>query len=322
MSTAEKSANRLADLPKVRSLPATGGARGRSLPDYAAVALAGALLGGIASGLGWGLTEATGTARSSNLLGVAVYVAMLGAVFGLVTSAWGDITSRLWGRALERAATGAWVGLAGGAVAGTVAYLLYDGLQSVTADPSGLKFYLLRVLAWAVFGGGIGAAPGVAERAPRKIGNGVLGGVLGGAAGGAVLHWASFEVADERDARLLGIVVIGVAIGGATAVVELARRQAWLRVVAGGMAGKEFVIYHPQTDIGTSPKAQITLIKDKAASPLHARIDDAGGVRTIRAVESTVVVNGQAFQERRLRDGDVIEIGATTLEYAEVEVDG
>jgi len=314
-------ADRLASLPKVSSLPAASGTSRRQAVEVLTALCRGALLGGVAIALGWLLTEVSGTARSTSLFGVVVYVAMLGAVFGLVTSAWSDLADRLWSRALERASIGTWVGLIAGALAGTIAFLLYDNLQAETADPSGLRFYLLRVLAWAVFGAGIGAAPGIAERAPSKVANGILGGVIGGALGGAVLHWASFEVAAERDARLLGLVTIGVAIGAAAAVVELARRQAWLRIVAGGLAGKEFVLYHERTDIGSSPKAQITLIKDPSAAPLHACIIDAEDARTIYAVEAGIFINGQLVGEGRLRDGDLIQVGATTLEYAEVEVD-
>jgi hypothetical protein len=309
-------------LPRVTALPAASGTSGgRGVGAFAAALCRGALLGGIAIVLGWALTESTDVASSSTMLGVAVYVAMLGAVYGLVSSAWGDAAERLWGRALERAATGAWVGLVGGGIAGAVAFVLYDNLQSVTDDPSGLKFYLLRVLAWAIFGAGIGAAPGVAERAGRKVANGMLGGLIGGAAGGAIFHWASFEVAAERDARLLGLTAIGVGIGAATAVVELARRRAWLRVTAGGMAGKEFPLYHHETDIGSSPKAQITLIKDALAAPLHARIVDSGDRRTIRSTGGSLLVNGQAVRDRRLRNGDRIQIGATTLTYAEILAD-
>jgi hypothetical protein len=316
---AEAPDDRLANLPKVTALPAAKAGR-RSASTLLAALVSGATVGGVAIVLGWAITEQTDVVSATSLLGVAVYVGMLGAVFGAVASAWSDITSGVWTRAVERAAIGAWVGMAAGAVAGVVAHQLYDGLQEVTADPSGLRFYLLRVLAWAVFGAGIGAAPGIADRSPRRIANGVLGGVLGGALGGAILHWASFQVADERDARLLGLAAIGVGVGAATALVELARRQAWLRIVAGGMAGKEFVLYHPETYIGSSPMAQITLIKDPEAEPMHACIADASGVRTISSIEGTVTVNGSRVMSRQLHSGDVVQIGGTTLEFAEVEV--
>jgi hypothetical protein len=312
---------RLPALPRITAIPSAGNAALRGPLAFADVLCRGAMLGAIAVGVGWALTEATGAGTFTTMFGIAVYVAMLGAVFGLVTSAWSDAASRLWARAMERAAIGAWVGLAGGALAGAIAFVLYDNLQAVTDDPSGFKFYSLRVLAWAIFGAGIGAAPGIAERAGRKVVNGVLGGVIGGGLGGAILHWASFEVTAESDARLLGLSAVGIAIGAATAVVELARRHASLRVVAGGMAGKEFPIYHRETDIGSSPKAQITLIKDPAALPLHARIVDAGDRRTIRSLGGPLLVNGQPVNDRRLRNGDRIQIGATTLTYAEILAD-
>lgn len=322
MSASAPSDDQLLNLPKVTQLPTRGGAAAqRSALDVIAAMVHGALIGAIAITVGWLVTEAAGAADRTTLAGIAVYAAILGAVYGLITSAWSDLGAQIWGRAIERGAIGTWVGLVGGAVAGAIAFLLYDNLQDLTADPSGLRFYLLRVLAWAIFGAGIGAAPGIAERAPRKVGNGVLGGVIGGAIGGAIVHWASFHVADDAQARLLGLVAIGVGIGAATAVVELARRRAWLRVVSGGMAGKEFVIYHEVTDIGTSPKAQITLIKDPSAAKFHARIVEDGPARVLSPLEGQVSVNGAQVRERRLRDGDLVQVGSTTLEYAEVEVD-
>jgi predicted component of type VI protein secretion system len=87
------------------------------------------------------------------------------------------------------------------------------------------------------------------------------------------------------------------------------------------MAGKEFPILHRDTDIGSSPKAQITLIKDAGAAPLHARIVDSGDRRTIRATGGELLVNGQSVRDRRLRSGDRVQIGATTLTYAETLAD-
>lgn len=303
--------------PPVSSMYSTPSAAGRSAGDYVSAICQGALIGGCAIAAAWAITEKSGAARASTLFGIATYVAIVGAVYAAVVCSWSDFLDRLWSRALERAAIGAWVGLAAGAISGTLAWLLYDSLQQITTDPSGGRSYLLRMLAWAVFGAGIGMAPGLAQRAPRKIQNGVIGGVIGGALGGAVQHWASFEVAAESDARLLGLVAIGVSVGAAVGLVEIARREAWVRVITGRMKGKQFILYHRETYIGSSPKAQITLIKDRDARPLHAKIVDTDRVRTVVAVDGDIAVNGRITASRRLRTGYRITLGATTLEYSE-----
>jgi hypothetical protein len=289
----------------------------RSKGDFLRGVAGGALLGEVAITLGWVITEAAGTAHATTIFGVAVYVATLGAVLGLINAAWGDLSSRVYSRAIVRAAAGAWIGLIGGAAAGSIAFLLYDNFQSSNADPSGWHFYLLRVLAWAIFGAGIGAAPGIAERASPKIRNGVLGGIIGGALGGLALHWASFEVASERDARLLGLTAIGIGIGACTAGVEVVRRKAWLRVIAGGMTGKEHVIHHQETYIGNSTRAHFMLIKDPEVAPVHAVIRDDRGARTLHALGGRIQINGSEVARQRLCSGDRIQIGGTTLSYEE-----
>lgn len=308
-------------LPRVTTLHTASGRRKPTADEYVAALCRGALLGAFAIVLGWVATEQSGAARSTTLFGIAVYVGMLGAIYGLITTAWGDFVDRLWSRAFERAAIGAWVGLAGGMISGAIAFELYSNLQHTTADPSGTRFYVLRALAWAIFGAGIGVAPGLAERASRKVTNGIIGGAIGGALGGAVQHWSSFEVAAASEARLLGLVAIGVCIGAATAVVELVRRKVWLHVVGGGMTGKQFILYHRESDIGSSAKAQITLVKDPLIAPRHARITDSDRMRTINALDGVIAVNGRTVRERSLRDGDLIQVGSTTLRYAEDEPD-
>jgi hypothetical protein len=151
--------------------------------------------------------------------------------------------------------------------------------------------------------------------------NGALGGGLGGGLGGACFQWLSLHVDSAGDARLLSFVVIGGAIGLAIGVVELARRQAWVRVLAGGMSGKEFNLQHAGTVIGSSPKCEIVLIKDPSAAPFHAKIEERNGRYVLSAMPGCeVLVNGGRARTHTLRSNDLIQIGSSVLDYQERQV--
>lgn len=318
MSTQTAPQRDLSNLPKVVGAhkPKTDSRRSNLIAVLGS-AVTGATVGYIAIAIGWAITEALDVSDGRSLGPIALYFAILGAVYGMIVSAWSDVASRIFDRALIRAAMGAFVGATTGALAGAVSQVLFEALQQ-SDDPGALRFYLLRALAWAVFGMGIGIAGGIAERSMRKSVNGLLGGLIGGAIGGVLFQWLSLNVDSAGQARLVSLAAVGISIGAAIGIVEVARRQAWLRVVAGGMAGKEFILYHATTNIGSSPKCEITLIKDPGAAPFHARIDDQSGRRVLTPYDGAAVsVNGGTIRTRNLRSGDQIVVGATTLEYQE-----
>lgn len=303
----------LSNLPRVAGVKKPS----RVTSGFVPAAVSGAALGMGAIVIGWAITEAAGLATGSSLGPVAVYTAIIGAVYGLITSSWSDLVTRIWDRAIIRACIGAFVGAAAGALAGALFQVLFNELQAAD-DPGAIRFYLLRSLSWAVFGVGIGAAAGIAERSVRKTTNGIIGGLVGGLIGGAIFHWLSLNVDSASNARLAGLSAIGIVVGAAIGVVEVARRQAWVRVTAGGMAGKEFILYHATTQVGSSPKCELTLIKDANVEPFHLRIDDQSGRRLLTAYDGAEVsVNDVAVRSRTLRNGDRIRVGGTTLEYLE-----
>jgi hypothetical protein len=267
---------------------------------------------------------------TTDLVGlVAREVAVFGAVFGAVYAAWEDARSGVWEAAARSAVTGLVLGAIGGGASGAVAQLIFehlvknifdnvDNLTELVGIYSSAKFYLARALAWAIFGAGVGISLGVAKRSSRRAINGVIGGVIGGALGGLVFHYASIHVEDEATAQLVGFGVVGLGIGVAVGLVEVARRQAWLKVVRGGMLGKEFIVYHQVTNVGSAPKCEITLIKDPQVAPYHCRIDDRGGRYSITAYEGNAVgINGTGVTSHWLRAGDTVEIGGTALLYRE-----
>jgi len=297
---------------------------GGTLPNNVIAAAVAALAGWAAFRLFF-----SGPTETTDLVGrAALEFAVFGGVFGAVVAAWDDARAGLWEAAGQSALAGLVVGAIGGAISGAVAQEIYGKLiknilENATFEDLGdiyssPKFYLTRALGWAIFGVGVGASLGVAKRSSRKAINAGIGGAVGGALGGLVFHWASIHIQDESMAQLIGFAVVGIGIGVAIGLVEVARRQAWLKVIGGGMLGKEFIVYHQVTNVGSAPKCEITLIKDPRVGPFHCRIDDRGGRYSIAAYEGNQVsINGTPVTSHWLRTGDAIEVGGTTLQYQE-----
>jgi hypothetical protein len=98
--------------------------------------------------------------------------------------------------------------------------------------------------------------------------------------------------------------------------VEELRKEAWLIVVHGGLAGKQFILYRPVTVLGSSPKADICLLKDPGILPQHCVLQETPGGHVLLATpEAPVLVDNRPAQHRRLVEGDTITLGQTVLEY-------
>jgi hypothetical protein len=286
--------------------------------------------------LGWAVCEITkfGLWTATTTLGLdfttAAYTAAVGLSFAVVYAGWEAILSRSgegFGLAVRRAAP---VAVASAFAAGFIAQIVYHHfvlqiLRGLTLGDlvnisSNIKLYLARALAWGLFGVGMGVA--VAGGVRAKMVNGVIGGGIGGTLGGLAFHWASFNITSGAAARLVGLAVIGVSIGLAIGFVERARREAWLHIASGPMVGKEFIIYTSECTLGSSPKCDVTLIKDPSIQPFHARIVSAAEAgsqrRDLDAYDGChVTVNGMPLAHHRLRSGDTIGIGGMALAYSE-----
>ncbi len=89
-----------------------------------------------------------------------------------------------------------------------------------------------------------------------------------------------------------------------------------LVILEGGRPAKTFRLGKDVVTLGRLPESDV-VISDPAASRQHARIRHGGEGYTLTDLGSTngTLVNGEAVQERRLEDGDRIEIGETLLEF-------
>ncbi len=239
---------------------------------------------------------------------------LLGAVFG---SAEG-ITSRIKSRIPPGMLLGALIGLAGGAVgllAGQAALWLFGeaALRSYRSFRT-VVLPVSRAIGWAVLGLFVGVGEGVRAASLKKAAVGALGGLVGGLAGGFALEYAAFALPKQAFPRLLGFLILGLAIGVFYGLVERGLSYGVLRLLAGPLKGKEFLLNQRRLAIGQARSNQIAL-------PGYAMADRQAQIRVRRGEVSLVnleprvpvLVNERKVEEARLKYGDVLAIGPAKL---------
>jgi hypothetical protein len=330
------------DLPPVGAYPPLGGyGYGAGLPGGKKAPLAPGLVGSllvqmaVAGAIGgfvaWAATEPAARAgdlnpgRHQSLGGMLLEMALFGgAIGGFIAMALGaveGVITAAWVRALNGGLVGLAVGGAGGGVGAVLAQFMYSAAGGGHMGTPIIQQILVRAIGWAVIGAFIGLGPGLQMMAPRKITNGLIGGLLGGFIGGALFDpiAAIFGVlggAAGTPSRLVGIVVTGLCTGLAIGMVEELRKEAWLIVAAGPLAGKQFILYKQDTWIGSAPGMDIPLVKDPSIGPKQCVIEAAGRSHSLRdAGAGGTFVNGREVSQVRLQNGDAIQIGETVLHY-------
>ena len=206
-----------------------------------------------------------------------------------------------------------------------------------TSEEQVLDYYttwnhLVRGLAWMLVGVAAGVAAGAGSRSWKRIGLAAAGGAVGGFIGGALFDFiATGEGASEAIAQGVGITLVGTLIGLAASLAEQAAKSRWIEIVRGGLAGKQFILYKPTVSLGSSPQADITLIKDSQipsiAAQMVVRGTDCYLASTMPPVipapgqempVGMVLVNGQpVLQPVLLKDSDIVSIGSTDLRFRE-----
>ena len=177
--------------------------------------------------------------------------------------------------------------------------------------------HLPRGAAWLMVGIAAGLTVGVASRSLKRTGLCVGGGALGGFLGGFIFDFLPLDL--EWGAQLIGIGITGLFVGLSMALLEQAARTQWIEIIAGGMAGKQFILYKSDIQIGSSTQADITLIKDPAIAPIHARIFVQGGRTFIESLDPSrpCSINGRVEQRMPLQDSIDITLGATVIRFRE-----
>jgi Inner membrane component of T3SS, cytoplasmic domain len=279
------------------------------------------LLGSLA---GWGICE-PGFADSmnqqhwGNYIMVPVLIALMSLGFGIAES----IVERSVQKAILRTALSLPLGLLFGFVLHFLANMVFNLLLAICAA-AGVQsdhspaFWIARSIAWTVLGVVGGLVYGIVGQSFQKGKYGVLGGMIGAFIGGLLFDpiLIGTGAAGGALSRAVGFGLFGMATGAMMGVVESALKDRWFYVTAGPLAGKQFILYKPQTSIGSDQKSDIYLFKDPSILPSHAILMANGTRITIRA-NGPVLVSGVAISNRVLIDGDLVQIGRYTFRYKE-----
>ncbi|MSO37252.1 MAG: FHA domain-containing protein [Acidimicrobiia bacterium] len=252
-----------------------------------------------------------------------VWVMVVGSVIGFALTSLDGFTSGSPQKGLIDGLKGAGAGAAAGFIGGFVAQIIFSELLSDNMDVDKGELYLARILAWGIFGLLLGLGIGAPFGSKRMV-YGLLGGLAGGAAGGLVFELVGQTFSSNGSGivlRLIGLTITGLGIGGAIGLVERAFKDSWLAVVGGPMTGKEIILYKPVTLVGSDYRCDLVLVKDPGVALQHMSInrEPSGAVSLYAAPGATVLVNGAPVQSHRLRPGDQIGIGSSTLTFQQRE---
>lgn len=225
-------------------------------------------------------------------------------VLGLRGRWWRDL-GRVWFQALLL-----------GALSGALAQLVY-GLALNSSDVSPR---LLRGLGWGLMGIGVGLVLGLVDRSWQKAGRGALGGLVGGTIGGLVFDSFSGLTLGENDtgtfARLVGLTVLGAAIGFMLRLSQELFKSAWLLgTTTGPYEGKQYVLAKNAVTVGRSDAQDISLHHDRDV-PLKAGELVRQGKGWIWEGEP-VEINGQRVTEGPVRGGDRLRLGNNVFVFQE-----
>jgi hypothetical protein len=177
--------------------------------------------------------------------------------------------------------------------------------------------WVVRGFAWMVFGAAGGVVYGIIGQSSKKTAYGVLGGAIGAGLGGVIFDPISFVTHGGAASRVVGFCLFGLTTGIAMGLVESALKDRWLYVTSGPLAGKQFILYKPQTTLGSSQTCDIYLFKDSAIQAHHATLQLKGSRLHLQNA-GQVYVSGQPVRGTRvLESGNIVQLGRYSFRYQE-----
>ena len=239
---------------------------------------------------------------------------ILGAAVGLMIGACLIASEEWYIRKINRTASRALIGGLAGAICGALGGL--DG-QFMFAFFGYLNVLTARCISWALMGAAAGICPGLVSRSRKRAELGACGGLIGGATGGVLFDILRALTRNGDLSRVLGLMLVGAAIGIAVGLVEEVAKEYWLTVLNGVKEGQSFVLSKDETTVGRSETVDIPLFGDNAVDKLHARFmkSDSGVQLMAEVANRPVVVNSQPVSVTALSDGDIIGIGKHRLRF-------
>lgn len=277
------------------------------------------LIGGF---LGWLLLEPFSNSmpvyqtEGQLILHSALIFCPVGAVLGAALGCAEGVVTRVWPKALRNGAIGLGVGLVGSFIGGGCGQFIYSLLGGGRVMDIAIQI-LARAIGWGLIGLVVGLGQGIAYQSNKKIINGLLGGLVGGLLGGALFDPIGLAVASGTASRLLAVTLMGMLTGGAIGLVDEMRKEAWLKVVAGHLTGKEYILFNETTTIGSAPKCNIVIYKDSQVAPVQAVIRIQGNRYLINDSnpQSGTYVNSRLITNAVLTSGQTIQIGSTVFSF-------
>lgn len=325
----------------VREVGIAQEAKGGGTLQAILILTAGGAIGGFIAFLFTRLETALELFEGNAFAGNLIFTFTLAFFIGLAVAMADVIASRNWAKLGIVAAIAVPAAVVSALLLGVVAHLVYSNgtewifdnalEQAIDNDWSDQEFFdyvtlwlhPVRGLAWLLVGVSAGITAGAGSRSLKRIGIAAGGGAIGGFLGGFIFDFLPQDEGGEVWAQLIGIVLLGTLIGLAASLVEQAAKSRWIEIVSGGLAGKQFILYKRQIMLGSSPQADITIIKDPAIPDLAAMIDTGSGQSRLSAANPAVpvYVNGVAQINCTITDGDIITLGSSQLRFREKSSD-
>jgi hypothetical protein len=273
-----------------------------------------AVLGALGALIGWRISDTFAFLVPNIYLIDLLLGGTIGLCLGLLIGASEGLLAQSWYRALRAGALAGGIGL----VAGALGLPIGEFIFQITGGE-----FLGRALGWGLFGLLIGLSEGVTSG--TQAWKGAVGGLIGGLVGGTVLFLLQALTGATVLGKMLGLVVLGGAIGVFIALIVVLLSRAWIEVASGKLKGTEFILdkfmpeHGPAAVIGSNDfKADIAL-PDPGMSPQHARLKGAGTHFMIEdmSVGKGTFVNGRKVELARRTNKATIRLGNTELVYHE-----
>jgi pSer/pThr/pTyr-binding forkhead associated (FHA) protein len=195
--------------------------------------------------------------------------------------------------------------------------ILNAGGWGVGQQGSMLFLVLGRVASWTVMGAVLGVGVGIATLSVDNILKGGLGGVVGGFLGGLTFDFINLLTGGGLLSRLVGLSLIGLAIGLFIGLVQELTKAAWVTVEQGRLRGRQYRIEGARATIGRAEENPVGLFGDPSVQQRHAVIERRGADYVIRnlAVQEGTFVNGKRIESVDLHDGDRVNIGGYEMMF-------
>jgi pSer/pThr/pTyr-binding forkhead associated (FHA) protein len=288
-----------------------------------------ALAGLVGGAVGWLPVELAShghsiTEQLSTAAAIGSYVSMMllsGFIGGAITAVEGQslqYSTAMRNRFLRGFAICFVVALFSDYVANSVfSSVLQMGGWSLNHAGSDFALFMGRVISWVIMGGMLGVGVGIATFNLPNLAKGGIGGLIGGLAGGALFDPTNYVTGGGLASRLIGLSLIGLAIGLLIGLVQELTKDAWVTVEQGRLRGRQYRVEGARATIGRAEENPIGLFGDTSVQQRHAVIERRGADYVIRniAVQDGTFVNGKRIETVDLHDGDRIGIGGYELTF-------